>query len=321
MTLRIFPATRRRHTPGALRSSCQARSVHPHPARSIVTDGDPRRGRTAPDVARNVRRSPTSSALSPSGGCSPTSASPTSCSWRPKPPATGGSSSARSDPRLVRRCIGRTGSARSSPGLSAPSSARRGPPGRSSWARCSRRTAPKGCASPRSPCVTTAVPVGVLTREWSPAVGRQPGEVERTYLEIFERFARMISDGEFPMADERTSTSAMPRVGDGVMLLDASQRVEYASPNAVSALHRVGVQGTRSACRRAGRRRPHRAVRVRVRGTRDRGVEYLPEVVVLVRCLPLLKMQGQRKVVLVRGHFSVSRRRDRILRKRTCNDP
>ena len=63
----------------------------------------------------------------------------------------------------------------------------------------------------------TAIPVrhdgallGVLTREWSPTVGRQPGELERTYLEIFERFARMISEGEFPMAAERSSTSALP---------------------------------------------------------------------------------------------------------------
>ena len=31
--------------------------------------------------------------------------------------------------------------------------------------------------------------LGVLTREWSPSVGRQPGELERTYLEVFERFA------------------------------------------------------------------------------------------------------------------------------------
>ena len=31
------------------------------------------------------------------------------------------------------------------------------------------------------------------------------------------------------------------RVGDGVILLDRSQRVEYNSPNAVSALHRMGV--------------------------------------------------------------------------------
>jgi methylenetetrahydrofolate dehydrogenase (NADP+)/methenyltetrahydrofolate cyclohydrolase len=32
-----------------------------------------------------------------------------------------------------------------------------------------------------------------------------------------------------------------PRVGDGVLLVDSYGRVEYSSPNGVSALHRVGV--------------------------------------------------------------------------------
>ena len=36
-------------------------------------------------------------------------------------------------------------------------------------------------------------------------------------------------------------TDALPRVGDGVLVLDAQMRVEYSSPNGVSALHRIGV--------------------------------------------------------------------------------
>ena len=34
--------------------------------------------------------------------------------------------------------------------------------------------------------------IGVLTRESAPSFGRQPGELERTYVDIFNRFARMI---------------------------------------------------------------------------------------------------------------------------------
>jgi two-component sensor histidine kinase len=157
--------------------------------------------------------------------------------------------------------------------------------------------------------------VGVLTREWSPTVGRQPGELERTYLEIFERFARMISDGEFPMADERSSTSAMPRVGDGVMLLDASQRVEYASPNAVSALHRVGVQGNAVGMRLGELGVDDHTVRFAFESgaPATEELEQLPEVVVLVRCLPLLKdHKVSGGVVLVRD-ISELRRRDRML--------
>ena len=157
--------------------------------------------------------------------------------------------------------------------------------------------------------------LGVLTREWSPTVGRQPGELERTYLEIFERFARMISDGEFPMADERSSTSAMPRVGDGVMLLDASQRVEYASPNAVSALHRVGVQGNAVGVRLGELGVDDHIVRFAFESgaPATEELEQLPEVVVLVRCLPLLKdHKVSGGVVLVRD-ISELRRRDRML--------
>ncbi len=94
----------------------------------------------------------------------------------------------------------------------------------------------------------TAIPVrhsgrviGVLTREWSEQKGRQPGRLERTYLSIFDRFAAMISAGLFPFAGRQGPITAAPRVGDGAIVLDALARVEFASPNAVSALHRVGI--------------------------------------------------------------------------------
>ncbi len=81
----------------------------------------------------------------------------------------------------------------------------------------------------------------MLTREWSPRTGRQPGELERTYLSIFDRFAAMIADGTFPFPGRQSSISAAPRVGDGVMVLDEEARVRYASPNARVGLHRVGI--------------------------------------------------------------------------------
>jgi len=83
--------------------------------------------------------------------------------------------------------------------------------------------------------------IGVLTREWSSRGSRQPGELERTYVGMFQRFASMISEGSFPFHGPVADSSAAPRVGDGVMALDEEARVRYASPNAVSALHRVGI--------------------------------------------------------------------------------
>src|SRR5229473_1581206 len=47
--------------------------------------------------------------------------------------------------------------------------------------------------------------VAVMTRESALSVGRRPGELERVYVAVFDRFARMIGTGEFPFPiDEET---------------------------------------------------------------------------------------------------------------------
>ena len=83
--------------------------------------------------------------------------------------------------------------------------------------------------------------IGVLSREWASRSSRQPGELERSYIGLFQRFASMIAEGSFPFSGPVADSSAAPRVGDGVMVLDEEARVRYASPNAMSALHRVGI--------------------------------------------------------------------------------
>ena len=52
----------------------------------------------------------------------------------------------------------------------------------------------------------------------------------------------MIEVGTFPFPARVADSSAAPRVGDGVLTLDATGTVTYVSPNANSALHRVGIQ-------------------------------------------------------------------------------
>ncbi len=94
------------------------------------------------------------------------------------------------------------------------------------------------------PVRASGVVVAVLTKEWIEQAGRRPGELERTYGTIFERFAGMIASGEFPFPSRVGASSSAPRVGDGVMLLDGDARVRYVSPNANSALHRVGINTT-----------------------------------------------------------------------------
>ena len=40
--------------------------------------------------------------------------------------------------------------------------------------------------------------IGIVTREESMTLARRSGELERTYFDVFDRFARMIADGTFP---------------------------------------------------------------------------------------------------------------------------
>ncbi|MEZ5238432.1 MAG: PAS domain-containing sensor histidine kinase [Microthrixaceae bacterium] len=96
----------------------------------------------------------------------------------------------------------------------------------------------------------TAVPVifndtvvAVMARESPLALARPPGDLARTYLEIFDRLAAMVAAGEFPFVDEEVLSAGGPRVGDGVLLVDPTGRVTFASPNSVSALRRLGVTG------------------------------------------------------------------------------
>jgi two-component sensor histidine kinase len=82
--------------------------------------------------------------------------------------------------------------------------------------------------------------VAVVSREAATALARRPGELERQYVEVFDRLARMIADGTFPFARGEVELEEAPRVGDGVVVLDGERRVRFVSPNAVSALHRMG---------------------------------------------------------------------------------
>ena len=57
----------------------------------------------------------------------------------------------------------------------------------------------------------------------------------------------MISDGAFPFPQRVGDSSAAPRVGDGVILLDSNAEVRYVSPNASSASTDSTVR-SRSCC-------------------------------------------------------------------------
>src|SRR3546814_303249 len=68
--------------------------------------------------------------------------------------------------------------------------------------------------------------VGVLTRESAPSFGRQPGELERTYVSIFNRFARMIAAGDYPFDAQDAEPEEAPRSAGRGHRLDDSAGVD-----------------------------------------------------------------------------------------------
>ncbi|HEX2704794.1 MAG TPA: histidine kinase N-terminal domain-containing protein, partial [Candidatus Lustribacter sp.] len=86
--------------------------------------------------------------------------------------------------------------------------------------------------------------LAILTRHTNLAAMRTPSRLELTYLSTADALVRMIASGDFPHGAAPTGMRrGAPRVGDGVLRLDAQGQIRYASPNAVSALHRLGHVG------------------------------------------------------------------------------
>ncbi|QXJ24654.1 histidine kinase N-terminal domain-containing protein [Actinomadura graeca] len=82
--------------------------------------------------------------------------------------------------------------------------------------------------------------LGVIQRSTNLSSARTPSRLELTYLQSASDLAKMISEGRFPVPGEEPNLVRSPRVGDGLMRLDRSGRVSYASPNAQSAYRRLG---------------------------------------------------------------------------------
>jgi len=158
--------------------------------------------------------------------------------------------------------------------------------------------------------------LAVLTRESAPSVGRRPGELERVYVETFDRFARMIVRGDFPFGGEdATEVEDAPRVGDGVLVLDAGKRIEYASPNAVSALHRMSISSNAEGMRLDELGIEETAVDAAY-GTLypvTEEIERRPDVIVLLRCIPLLDDGGVTGSIVLLRDVTQLRRLDRLL--------
>jgi two-component sensor histidine kinase len=157
--------------------------------------------------------------------------------------------------------------------------------------------------------------IGVLTRHWVERAGRPPSELERMYGKLFDGFASMIAAGGFPFLQRVGDSSAAPRVGDGVMALDADAQVWYVSPNANSALHRVGIQASAVGMRLAelgfydG---PVRQAFERLEPVIEE-FEQGNEVTLLCRCVPFVSGESVTGGILLVRDVTELRKRDRLL--------
>lgn len=156
--------------------------------------------------------------------------------------------------------------------------------------------------------------IGLVTRETATTFRRRHGELERHYQEVFDRFARMMSDGSFPFERDEIEFEDAPRVADGVLVLDGDARIRFASPNAVSSLHRMGIHAYTSGLLLSeigfDELAADTALRARLPVTEEleRG-----DTSILLRAIPLLEDGEAVGAVMLIRDVTDLRRRDRML--------
>jgi two-component sensor histidine kinase len=82
--------------------------------------------------------------------------------------------------------------------------------------------------------------VAVLTHQTALA-SRNASPLESAYLDCAGDLLLMLSEGTFPNVGDLAMSRSSPRVGDGFIRLDEAGVVTFASPNAISAYHRMGL--------------------------------------------------------------------------------
>jgi two-component sensor histidine kinase len=156
--------------------------------------------------------------------------------------------------------------------------------------------------------------VAVLAR-LAAGAGRRPGHLERTYRDLFDRFAVMLSESTFPFPSEEVATEEAPRVGDGIVLVDEEGRVRYASPNATNALHRMGMYSQIEGRRLTDLGIEESAIEWALASALPvvEEVERRPDVTVLLHCIPLLATDEVTGCLVLLRDVTDVRRLDRLL--------
>jgi two-component sensor histidine kinase len=156
--------------------------------------------------------------------------------------------------------------------------------------------------------------VAVLVRLQGPLRG--PASLyEQAYLSVFERLCDMVADATFPYREDDVAGPGMPRVGDGIILIDGDGLVEFATPNATNALHRLGIYSPTE-----GHSLDELGLRVRVV---DRSLEFgIPamdeidrglDVAIVFHCVPLLEHGEVTGLITLVRDVSDLRKLNRVL--------
>jgi two-component sensor histidine kinase len=172
--------------------------------------------------------------------------------------------------------------------------------------------------------------IAVMSRDTNLATARVPSQLELAYLSSAGELVQMVSEGTFPFPGSDPDPEHAPRVGDGLLRLDGTGHVVYASPNALSAYRRLGVTAdllgahlghtiARLSAAPGKLDEPRGsaalAAALRFREPRESEVE-ARGAVVLLRALPLVPgNQPRGALVLVRDVTEVRRRDRQIMGK------
>ncbi len=164
------------------------------------------------------------------------------------------------------------------------------------------------------PVCLNGVVVAVLIRLQGMLSG--PGALyEQVYLSVFGRLCDMVTDATFPFREDEVAGPGMPRVGDGIIVLDGAGRVEFATPNAANALHRLGIYAATE-----GRTISELGLRVRpVERTLEFATPSMEEVdrghdvAILFHCVPLLRDAALTGVVILLRDVSDLRQLNRLV--------
>jgi two-component sensor histidine kinase len=155
----------------------------------------------------------------------------------------------------------------------------------------------------------------VLVRVSATEERRRPGRLERTYHQLYQRLASMVAAGSYPFSGEEAPAEDAPRVGDGLVVVDTEGMIKFASPNAMSALHRMGVTTSVDSRSLSDLGVEEGAVARALSTGRPviEEAERRPDVVVLVHCVPLLDGRNVTGGMVLLRDVTDLRRLDRLL--------